>query len=286
MNIIQIFQKFPNQESCIEFLEKARWGDNPKCPYCESKKVSKHASKDRNISRWQCQQCTKAFSVTVGTIFHKTKLPLQKWFLAIALVLNAKKGISNRQLGRDLGLPCNTAWSIAHKIRNSFMNNHKELLQGIIEMDETYIGGKSKGIHKRGRGTDKMAVLGIVERQGNAFIQKAQGKINFKNIASFVKSYIDTDNASLLTDEYRGYNGVCAILPHATINHSKEYVNGNIHTNTIENIWSLVKRAWYGQHHHYSENYADLYLSEVAYKYNNRNNPNVFVDTIKRLLCV
>lgn len=175
MNLISIFQKFPTQVSCIEFLENNRWGDKPVCTYCNSKKVSKHASLDRKIGRWQCQECKKAFSVTVGTIFHDTKLPLQKWFLAIALVLNAKKGISNRQLGRDLGLPCNTAWKLATKIRGSFMDRHKELLSGIVEMDETYIGGKSKGVHKRGRGTDKMPVLGAVERNGRAFIEKVRG---------------------------------------------------------------------------------------------------------------
>lgn len=283
MNLIEVFQKFPTQESCIAFLEKARWDDKPECPYCCGHKISKHASSDRAMGRWQCQSCNKAFAVTVNTIFHRTHIPLQKWFLALSLILNAKKGVSNRQLGRDLGLPSNTAWRLAKRIREAFLNGPQEMLKGIVEMDETYIGGKS---NKKGRGTDKMAVLGVVERGGNAVAQTAKGKVNGKNLMAFIKGHVDSSAAQLFTDQYKGYSQACAILPHSTVNHSLEYVTSEgVHTNTIEGLWALVKRAWYGQHHHYSPKYADLYLAEACYKYNHRDIKDSFYDSVSRLLC-
>ena len=287
MNLIKIMQKFSTQDACIYHLEKMRWGGNPKCPYCSSLKISRHASKDRSGSRWQCQKCHKAFSVTVGTIFHKTRLPIQTWFLAIALILNAKKSLSNRQLGRDLGLPCNTAWKLAKKIREGFLGNQSKLLHGIVEMDETYIGGKPryKGTSKRGRGTKKMPVIGAVERYGKVIAHQAKKTISLSaEIKNFVKSKIDLNGSILITDEFGAYKGMTKLLPHYAVNHGTGYVVGDTHTNTIESFWALIKRSLYGQHHHYSREYADLYIGEACYRYNNRKNENVFLDTIKRFL--
>lgn len=139
MNLIQIFKQFPTQESCIDHLEKQRWGNEPFCPYCGS--LNTYKAKDR--LRHHCNSCRKSFSVTVGTIFHNSKLPMQKWFLAISLVLNAKKGLSSCQLGRDIEVRQATAWSMIHRIRKAMKQDGK-LLSGIVEMDETYIGGKPR----------------------------------------------------------------------------------------------------------------------------------------------
>ena len=172
MNIIQIFKQFPTQESYINHLEQKRWGGVPVCPYCTS--TNTYKAKDR--LRHHCNGCRKSFSVTIGTIFHDTRLPLQKWFLAISLMLNAKKGISSRQLARDLELPVKTAWSLSHRIRNA-MQEDQGLLSGIVEMDETYIGGKPRKEAKkkdkddddkgnpRGRATKKECVVGMIERR-------------------------------------------------------------------------------------------------------------------------
>ncbi|MBW7996379.1 MAG: IS1595 family transposase [Candidatus Glassbacteria bacterium] len=138
MNIMQAFKRFPDQEACIEHLEKVRWSDTPKCPYCESENTNPLKKELRH----HCNGCRKSFSVTVGTIFHHTHLPLQKWFLAISLILNAKKGIASRQLARDLELPVKTAWFLNMRIRRAMVADER-LLQGIVEMDETYIGGKA-----------------------------------------------------------------------------------------------------------------------------------------------
>lgn len=169
MNIIEIYKKYPNHQACIEHLEKVRWGGIPICVYCSSNKISKHKEKKRQ-SRWQCSNCKKSFSVTVGTIMHSTLLDLQKWFLAISLILNAKKGISSRQLARDLDLPVKTAWSLSHKIRKAMKQNEGFLLQGIVEMDETYVGGKPRKSNNKDKSTkneNKDAIKKILKEVKN-----------------------------------------------------------------------------------------------------------------------
>lgn len=168
MDLVKAFELFPTQEDCLAHLERARWRGRPECVYCGSTKTTS-MQKER---RHHCNNCKTSFSVTVGTIFHHTHIPLQKWFFAISLILNAKKGVSTRQLGRDLNVNKDTAWRISMKIREAmFEHEQRDLLTGIVECDETFIGGKPrKGMsgHKspRGRGTKKTPVAGLVERQG------------------------------------------------------------------------------------------------------------------------
>jgi len=294
MNIVEIMNRWPSQETAINHLERIRWGGHPICPYCKSDKVCVHASKDKALPRWQCESCHRAFSVTVGTIFHHTHLPLQTWFLALSLMLNAKKNVSNAQLARDLNLPYKTAWSLALRIRTAMLTDPKQkrLFHGIVEMDETYIGGKPRkgngqGKHKRGRGTDKMAVVGIVERNGRARAKVFEKvALSLKGLSAYYKAHVDSDSAIVMTDEYTAYNGFGKFTQHAAVNHQTAYVVGDTHTNTIEGLWALLKRAWYGQHHHYSEKWANHYISETAYKYNNRNNANAFGELILHMVGV
>ena len=163
MDIVQISKRFPTQQDCIRHLEQVRWNGEPVCPYCGSDNTA------LNQHRHRCYNCKTSFSVTVGTIFHRTHLPLQKWFLAITLILNAKKGLSSLQLSQDLQVNKNTAWRISMQIRKAMtQSEHRELLTGVVEMDETYVGGKArKGKdtdlpRKRGRGTDKTPVVGAL----------------------------------------------------------------------------------------------------------------------------
>lgn len=174
MNIVQIYKKFPDQEACLAHLEKVRWGKKPLCVYCNSERIGKHGE-TKQQSRWQCYACKKSFSVTVGTIFHHTHIELQKWFLLISLMLNAKKGLSSYQAARDLELNRPTAWRMMHRIRAA-MKDDGVLLSGIVEMDECYIGGKPRPKNNkkdddtnapRGRGTKKIPIIGMVERKGN-----------------------------------------------------------------------------------------------------------------------
>jgi transposase-like protein len=296
---MEVMRRWPDQESAVAHLEKVRWGGRPVCPYCGGDKVCPHASKDKKLPRWQCQSCHSAFSATVGTIFHHSHLPLQTWFLALAIMLNAKKNVSNAQLGRDLGLPYKTAWSLALRIRTAMLTDpgQARLFNGIVEMDECYVGGKPRkgngpGVGpdgqprkgKRGRGTDKMAVVGVVERNGRAVAKVVEkAALTMDGLTAFCRRFVDTAAAIVMTDEYPGYRGLSEITTHAAVNHQVAYVSGDTHTNTVEGFWSLVKRAWYGQHHHYSRKWADLYIGETAYKYSNRKNPAAFADLLRHM---
>ena len=273
MNIVQVFDRFPTHQDCITHLEEARWGSIPRCPYCRSDNTAPHRHRRR------CYTCKTSFSVTVGTIFHRTHLPLQKWFLAITLMLNAKKGISALQLSRDLDVNKNTAWRISMQIRKAMSQAEgRELLTGVVEMDETYVGGKPrKGIIrdkplKRGRGTKKTPVVGAIERGGKVTAKATEkSKLKGRHMRAFVRERVDTSNTALITDEYKGYLGMSKVMPHAVIKHQDWYVNGSIHTNTIEGFWALLKRGMFGQFHSVSRRRLQRYVDEFCYRYNLRH---------------
>ena len=226
-------------------------------------------------------------------------MPLQKWFLAVMLMLNAKKGLSALQLSRDLKVNKNTAWRISMQIRKAMkQTGQRSLLTGIVEMDETYIGGRPRkgtrgngpaGRHPRGRGTKKAPVIGAVEREGKVTAKAvAKDKMKGRHMRAFVRQHIDTSNASLITDEYKGYLGMSKVLPHAVIKHARWYVDGSLHTNTIEGFWALLKRGMCGQFHSVSRKHLQRYVDEFCYRYNLRNDdPSaVFTSTIHRGLGV
>ena len=193
-------------------------------------------------------------------------------------MLNAKKGVSARQLARDLEVHRNTAWYMAMRIRKAMLDNG-ELLRGIVEMDETYVGGKPRmggTPSKRGRGTKKVPVVGMVERDGNVRA-KVSKILNSSRLMQLVRRNVDPKKAVLMTDEYKGYLPVKKYMLHQTVNHgTKQYVNGNIHTNTIEGFWALLKRGIVGQYHKVSVGYLQRYVDEFAFRYNNRKNDDVF----------
>lgn len=263
MSIVSTIKKFPNQESCIAYLEQARWNGKPVCPYCESDNTNKTYNQDTERFRHFCNGCKKSFSVTVGTIFHDSRLPLQKWFLAIDLILNAKKGLSSCQLARDLDVRQATAWSMGHRIRKA-MKQDTGLLSGIVEMDETYVGGKPRKEAKkndddkgnpRGRATKKECVIGMIERGGKVKGRNVEkGTLKAKDLKELVRAGVDVENTTLITDEYRGYMTMRRIISHLQINHSEAYVNGMIHTNSIESFWAILKRGIIGQYHKVSKN--------------------------------
>ena len=249
MNLLQLFTKFQDNQQAIEYLEQIRWSKEVICVYCNSNKTCKH--KEQNKTRWQCWNCKKSFSVTVGTIFHHSHVQLNKWFMLIALMLNAKKGLSSLQASRDLGLRPMTTWSMMHRIRKAMATDQAELLKGIVEMDECYIGGKPRKENKkddddskgnpRGRGTKKEAVVGAVERMGNVKVEQvSKMMLNAKGLLAFVRNNMDIEETLLITDEYTGYNKMNDKIPHYSVNHSKEYVKGDIHTNTIESFGSIL----------------------------------------------
>lgn len=292
MNIIDLFQSFQTQEQAVDYLEKVRWHNQPNCPYCGSLAVGRHASGDRKMSRWQCRDCRRAFAVTVGTLFHGTHIPLRNWFLVLALMLAAKKSASAYQISRDLGMRRATVWSMMHRIRTAMAADpaQEELLHGIVEADETYVGGKPRkgkknedgSPNKRGRGTKKVPVLGAIERGGRVVARVANAAdLSAKGIQKFITRFVDKAGTLLITDEYRAYNLVGSEMLHAVICHKKSYGVGLVHTNSIEGFWATVKRAWYGSHHHYSRKYMPLYIAEACYKYNRRTSATAFADSMR-----
>ena len=289
MNLIKIIDTLKTQEDCIKFLEAKRWGDKIICPYCQSHKTCKH------LHRHQCQTCKKSFSVTVGTIFHHTHLPIQKWLMAIALVADAKKGISSRQLSRNLNLPVKTGYSLIMRIRKAFDVKNPELLGNIFEMDETYIKTHDlpkknnddeddfddfipnfdnktteKPALKRGRGAqNNTAIIGIQEK-GGSVVAKVVDNCKFDTLYSFAKS-IAKVGSEIHTDEFRGYARFKRGFNHKTVNHKREYVSADkITTNGVENFWGLLKRGIKGQFHHLSKFYLQHYINEFAFRFNLR----------------
>lgn len=281
MDIFGVMRQFSTQAACIKHLEAVRWSGKPVCPYCGTVEPKPTPIPKQ---RYHCNSCNASFSVTVGTIFHHSHLPLQKWFVAISLIVDAKKGISARQLSRHLDVNKTTAWRIAMKIREA-MKDPKELLCGIIEMDETFVGGKPrKGAKKQPqrRGMKKMPVVGMIERGGKVKAWPiSQKDITVKNLKSLIRKNIYTEKSILVTDGAPHYKQMSKLLPHYDVNHTLQYVDGWIHTNTVESFWAILKRGVMGQFHKVSARYLYRYVNEFAFRFNHRDDKNIFDLTIK-----
>ena len=284
MNIVQIYKTFPTKQDCINHLEIVRWNNEPVCPYCKSKNQTKR----KNTNRYQCNNCNTSYSVLVDTIFENTKLDLQRWFLAVSLVLNAKKGISSRQLARDIDVTKDTAWYMMMRIRKAIPTSG-DLLEGIIEADETYVGGKNKNRHNdkktkggQGRGgEDKTAVAGLLQRNGNVIAKKVKD-VSSKTLKYFINQNVEK-GSQIMTDEWKSYNGLNLLYGHSIVKHAMgEYVNGCIHTNTLEGFWSLLKRGVIGQYHYVTPKYLNKYIDEFCFRYNNRENKGIFELTLQK----
>jgi transposase-like protein len=240
--------------------------------------------------KWQCYACTPnsgyRFSVIAGTIFENTNKPLRDWFRVIHMMLTSKKGVSALQVHRTLGFGSyETAWSMCHRIRAGLANEDFRKLMGIVEVDETYIGGKGKNKHgprnHKAGAADKFAVIGAVERNGNV-IARALRHVTKETMQAFVRETVSTDVSLLATDEHRGYVGLGDDFPHGAVYHTRgQYVTGAIHTNTIEGFWSLIKRGVVGTYHKVSRKYLPLYVAEFQFRYNNRMNADIFGEAIR-----
>ena len=272
MNLIDVFSRYPTQERCIDRLEAIRWpGDSAQCPHCGSDKVARKADGAR-VGRWNCYWCKSSFSVLSGTIFEKTKVPLQKWFMAIALVVKAKKSLSSCQLARDLDLNQKTAWYMAQRIRAQMAGEQKDLLYGIVEADETYVGGNSSKTWgskpprpPRGRGTRKTPALGSVVRDGDVVARAADDFIR-KSVIQFERGNVAPEASVLLPIEPYNANG--RFLQHAAIDCSGRWVDSPIDTNTNDGFWSVIKREF--TYHYYNRKNADPLVTETCWNHNER----------------
>ncbi len=281
MNLSTLSKKYNTKAKCIAYLEKLRWGKKPVCVFCGDKE---HITKRNGTTRYHCNKCNKDFSVLVDTIFEDTRLPLIKWFQLIMLILNAKKGISAKQLMRDINIGYPTAWFAAMRCRCAMINSCNSL-QHIVEMDETYVGGKprrrypkndalpiiSRVYNKRGRGTKKIPVVGIVERDGN-IVLKVIEKLTSKNLLAMLRDNVKIDKSIVITDDFKSYRKFDEVVEHLTIEHSKGiYSKHGVNTNTIEGFFSILKNSIRGQYIAISKKYLPFYLVQAQYIYNNRN---------------
>lgn len=276
-SLIDLAMTYNTREKCLDLLERLRWKDGPVCPRCDGCKV--YPIDTRRV--YECASCRHQFSATSGTILHDSRLPLTKWVIAVALIVNARKGVSACQLARDLHVTYKTAWYLGHRIRRAMRETAwLEKFTGIVELDETYVGGKARG-GKRGRGApNKTPVFGARERGGKVRIQTIPN-ITAKTLKEAVHKYVDTDAEMVVADELNSYNQLAAEFTLERINHSREYVRGEIHTNSIESIWAILKRQVYGTHHRMSPQYMPLYLSEISFRFNHRKEHDLFLTVLR-----
>jgi transposase len=277
-----LIAKYGSEDRCRAYLAELRWPNGVECPRCEA---NKGISRIEKRGQYDCDACGYQFSVTAGTIFHDSHLPLWKWFLAVYLVGESKKGISSNQLKRMLKVSYKTAWYLSHRIRNAMQDEDgmADMLRGIVEADETYVGPSIPG--QSGRGAKLNTVLGAVERGGRVKMHLNTRPVTKEVLHGFLDSVVHDEAEAIFTDYNQGYLGIeDEDTRHGRVNHSRTWVEADVHTNTIEGVWSLLKRSIIGSYHHLSIKHLPAYLDEMAFRYNNRNNAFLFRDTLKRLI--
>jgi transposase-like protein len=280
VNLIDINTMFSTDAKCRELLTRLRFPEGPRCLRCKGPVTLLETEKHL----FYCKDCDYQFSVTAGTIFNDSHLPLEKWFVATLLMCEAKKGISACQIQRTLGIGSyKTAWYLCHRIRAAMKEASKSMLDGTVEIDETYVGGKPRKHMPR---TEKQVVIGIRQRGGQLrLIHAADAKA--KTVREILGDNLSEDVEVIITDE-------SAIYPfalnkkqqakHKTICHKKEYVSGLVHTNTAESSFSLLKRGIMGTWHNVSAKHLQSYLDEMVFRFERRQNPDLFIDTLRHMI--
>ncbi len=272
MSLIAFMNKFNTELKCVKYLVNIRWNGKPKCIYCKHDKVSIF----KDYKRFECKACKKRFTVKVDTIFEDSKLPLTKWFMAFYMELNHKKGISSLQLSKDLGVTQKTAWFLLHRIRYVIQNTDFNLLEGIVEVDETYVGGRESNKHYSKKTKeynkiqgDKTPILGMLQKDGD-IRYKQFNKVNKSNIQPIMYQNI-SNNAIIHTDESRVYKFLDS-SKRMFVNHSQnEYSRDNITTNGIEGSFAHFKRTINGVYHWVSKKHMQKYADIFSYRWNTRD---------------
>lgn len=300
-NLCQIFEQYGEDSKCREYLEALRWPDKVTCPECKSDKISRVLCPNRqgkSRHQFDCDSCRYQFSVTAGTIFHDTHLPLHKWFAVTYLLCESKKGMSANQIHRMLGISYKTAWYLCHRIRKAMAAVPPQPpLDGTVEVDETYVGGRKRGSGGGPTaGGHKEIVIGIRQRNSEA---NPCGELRFFHaedvksgtLAKYIRENVATESVEVIvTDELPAYPPAMMKAGlhgtrHKTIRHKQRvYVEGDIHTNSVESAFSLLKRGIIGTWHRISAKHLEAYLNEMCFRFNNRKNPYLFRDTLLKML--
>jgi transposase-like protein len=286
MTLSDLNRLYSTDEDCREILTRLRWPNGVECPRCQNNNVWWVDSR----KQFTCSECNYQFSVTTGTIFNDSHLPLTKWFMVTLLLCEAKKGISANQIKRTVGMSYKTAWYLCHRIRAAMTEVEKPMLSGTVEMDETYLGAKQRGHqHKPGHPEcKKQIVIGIRQRGGELRFFHAED-VRTGTMAKYIRENLSTDVDVIVTDENGAYPGAVEENDmserHKTIHHrSRVYVDGDIHTNTIESAFSLLKRGIVGTWHKISAKHLQAYLDEMTFRFNRRKNANLFIDTLRHMV--
>lgn len=269
MNLIEISQM--TEEGARKYFEGIRWPNGPVCPHCKNKERNRELlGKATRPGVYKCRSCRKQFTVTVGTVLHRSHISMKQWLITFHLMCSSKKGVSASQLQRELGLKTYpSAWFLAHRIRTAMKSNPASLpLTGIVEVDETYIGGKAKRGSRRGRGTSKMPVVALISRDGRAYSKPVE-HVNAKELKGAIRDMVKK-SARIMTDEWKAYRGIGREFNggHNTVNHGEgEYARGDVHVNNGESYFALLKRGVHGIFHHVSREHLGRYCDEFSFRW-------------------
>jgi transposase-like protein len=294
MTLPEVTMQYSTEARCRELLERLRWPEGVMCSRCKDSRVSRL----KDYARFECSICQYQFTVTSGTIFHDTHLPMPIWFLAVLLICEAKKGMSANQLRRTIWGEhrgsYKTAWYLCHRIRKAMAAADKPMLDGTLEMDETFVGGRQRS--RSGHAgripyseSNKIPVIGIKQRGGELRFFKAED-VKSGTLAKYIKENVSEDVDVIMTDEWQAYPKALKELgiskdKHKTVNHrSKVYVDGNITTNGIESAFSLLKRGIVGSWHKVSAKHLPAYLEEMTFRFNRRGRADLFIDTLRHMV--
>lgn len=281
ISAFEFFEMFPDERSARVHLESIMWPDGPVCPYCEHEDITTL----KREGYYRCKACRKDFTVRVGTVMHKSKITLRKWIFATYLVCTARKGISSMQLSKELGITQKSAWFLLQRIREACQVESGKL-SGVVEVDETFIGGKQRNKHRNkkikagGGAVGKAVVMGMRERGGEhrvkAFpITDTSGESLQASIAKNVKR-----GATVCTDEHGGYSSLRGYDHHVVTHGAGKYVDGMASTNGVESVWAVLKRGYYGIYHHFSHKHLARYVDEFTFRL---NEGNVKIHTMNRI---
>src|SRR5579864_367779 len=279
MILVDVINLFDTDERCRELLVRLRWPNGVECPRCKMPAVELETAKQL----FYCKGCDHQFSVTAQTIFHDTHLPLWKWFLATYLLCESRKGMSANQMKRQLGVSYKTAWYLCHRIRAAMLDVAPEPLGGTVEIDETYVAGKKRRWRAK---NEEQVVIGIRQRNGDLRLIRAKDAKS-ATVREIINANIGSHVEVIMTDESAIYPWALDNMQknlHKTVNHTREYAHGDVHTNTVESAFSLLKRGIVGTWHKVSAKHLPAYLDEMCFRFNNRKNQFLFRDTLTKLI--